>query len=121
MSNGYSKDKNHRINDQYGICWDAPRTLRGSKVGNCWRVYDIASGRDQYAKYDTAEQAVAAAEALAAHASQAKAEAPAPAPAAPAPAVESVKRSPSPAERAHRVGQSLGINGGIWDESEMYR
>ena len=60
MSNGYSKDKNHRINDQYGICWDAP-------------------------------------------------------------AVESVKRSPSPAERAHRVGQSLGINGGIWDESEMYR
>ena len=108
MSNGYSKDKNHRINDQYGIC-------------NYWRVYDIASGRDQYAQYDTAEQAVAAAEALAAHATQTKAAAPAPAPAVAAPAVESVKRSPSPAERAHRVGQSLGINGGIWDESEMYR
>ncbi|UQE74177.1 hypothetical protein MYK68_15805 [Gordonia sp. PP30] len=116
----YSKDRNHKINALYGICWDPARTLRGKKVGNCWRVYEIASGRDEYAKYSSAEQAAAAADQLAAAQAEKVAAAKIQeAIAGPAPARPAARklRLVSPAEEAHRIGRSYGVNGQIWDNA----
>lgn len=112
----YSQDKNHKINAYYGICWESPRIVRGNKIGGCWRVYNIATGRDEYATYDSADLAVRAAEDLAATKDAPAIDAAPEATSQPAPKRAAAGRK-SPSQIATEIGASYGINGQIWDNA----